>query len=93
MRGLRGTTGTRAAKETRGTRRTRGLRRIRWMRGLRKLMGLRRVRWVRGLTGLMWLLYIMIWLEHHGNRLYGVIRLLSKKWDGLDGYPLDCYDY
>ena len=23
----------------------------------------------------------MIWLEHHGNRLYGVIGLLSKKSD------------
>ena len=34
----------------------------------------------------MWLLYIntiyiVIWLKHHGNRLYGVIGLLSKKSD------------
>ena len=27
-------------------------------------------------------IYIVIWLEHHGNRLYGVIGLLSKKSDG-----------
>ena len=20
-------------------------------------------------------------------------RVTSKKWDGVDGYPLDCYDY
>ena len=26
----------------------------------------------------------MIWLEHHGNRLYGVMGLLTKKLDGLD---------
>ena len=48
---------------------------------------------MRGLTGLMWLLYIVIWLKHHGDRLYGIMGLLSKKWDGLDGYLLDCYDY
>ena len=38
----------------------------------------------------MWLLYIVIWLEHHGD---GTMGLLSKKWDGLDAYSLDCYDY
>ena len=31
-------------------------------------------------------IYIVIWLEHHGNRLYGVLALLSKKvgvdWSG-----------
>ena len=38
--------------------------------------------------------YIVTWLEHHGNKPYGVMGLLSKKsGDGLDGYPLDCYDY
>ena len=63
LRGLRGTTGTRGAKEKRRTRRTRRLRGIRRMRGL---------------TGLMWLLYIVIWLKHHGDRLYGIMGLLSK---------------
>ena len=55
------------------------------MRGLRKRRGL----WDRGLTGLMWLLYIyiVIWLERHGNRLYGVMGLLSKKVEWMDGYP------
>ena len=43
--------------------------------------------------------YIAIWLEHHGNRLYGFMGLLSKMSDwmersGLDWIPLrDCYDY
>ena len=27
-------------------------------------------------------LYIAIWLEHHGNRLYGFMRLWSKMLDG-----------
>ena len=45
-------------------------------------------------------IYIVIWLEHHGNRLYGFMRLRSKmsewmEWSGVEwsGYPLDCYDY
>ena len=31
--------------------------------------------------------YIVIWFEHHGNRLYGVMRLLSKLL-GVDGLSL-----
>ena len=47
-------------------------------------------------------IYIVMRLERHGNRLYGFMGLLSKKWDwiewsgvdGMDGwYPWDCYDY
>ena len=38
-------------------------------------------------------IYIVIWFEHHGNRLYGFMRLRSKMSDGWSGYPLDCYDY
>ena len=30
-------------------------------------------------------IYIVTWLEHHGNRLYGVLRLLSKSLSGVDG--------
>ena len=42
----------------------------------------------------MWLLYIntiyiVIWLKHHGNRLYGVMGLLSKMCE----WTVDCYDY
>ena len=39
-----------------------------------------------GLTWLMWLLYINchIWLEHHKNRLNGVMGLLSKNSDWMD---------
>ena len=34
----------------------------------------------------MWLLdiYIVIWLEHHGNRLYGFMGLRSKMSDWMD---------
>ena len=32
-------------------------------------MGAEGVDCLRGLTGLIWLLYIVIWLEHHGKRL------------------------
>ena len=55
---------------------------------------------MRGLTGLTGLrgdevaqeadrtdvtaIYIVIWLEHHLNRLYGVIGLLSKKCEWMD---------
>ena len=50
-------------------------------------MGLREVRLLRGLrglTGLMWLLYIYCdMVEQHGNRLYGAMGLLSKKWSGV----------
>ena len=35
---------------------------------------------------------IVIWLEHHKNRLNGVMGLLSKNSDWM-GYPLDCYGY
>ena len=30
-------------------------------------------------------IYIFIWLEHYGNRLYGIMGLLSKKskWSGV----------
>ena len=66
----------RGLSRTRGTRRTKGLRKLRWLTGL---TGLSRFKWLRGLTGLMWLLYIVMWLEHHGNRLYGFMELLSKK--------------
>ena len=43
-------------------------------------------------------MYIVRWLGHHGNRLYGFMGPLSKmlsgvEWSGVDGYPLDCYDY
>ena len=42
-------------------------------------------------------IYIAIWLEHHGNRLYGVMGLLSwVDWmNGLEWIPnpLDYYDY
>ena len=38
-------------------------------------------------------IYIVICLEHHGNRLYGVMGLLGKKSDGWSGVDLDCYDY
>ena len=30
-------------------------------------------------------MYIVRWLGHHGNRLYGFMRLQSKMWSGLDG--------
>ena len=30
-------------------------------------------------------IYIVIWLEHDGNRLYGFMGLLSKKSDGWMG--------
>ena len=40
--------------------------------------------------------YIVIWLERHGNRLYGVMGLYEQK-SGVDGWildtPLDCYNY
>ena len=67
------------------------LRMKRVKRGLGKVKG---VRWLRRLTGLMWTyIYIVVWLERHGKRLYGVMGLLSKKSsDGLDERPLDCYD-
>ena len=67
----------------RGLRRLGALRRMRVKRGLGKVRG---VRWLRRLTGLMWTyIYIVIWLERHGNKLYGVMGLLSKKsGDGLD---------
>ena len=40
-------------------------------------------------------IYIVIWLEYHGNRLYSVIGLLSKKLDGWKDelVGLDCYGY
>ena len=43
-------------------------------------------------------MYIVRWLGHNGNSLYGFMGLQSKmlEWvmDGwMDGYPLDCYDY
>ena len=40
-------------------------------------------------------MYIVRWLGHHGNRLDGFKGLWSKMldWTGVDGYPLDCYDY
>ena len=42
-------------------------------------------------------IYILIWLEHNRNRLYGAMGVLSKKSDGWvtgwSGYPLDCCDY
>ena len=31
-------------------------------------------------------IYLLIWLEHHGNRLYGILGLLSKS---RTGYTLD----
>ena len=82
--GAEGGAGERGA---RGSRQTRRLRRMTEMRLLRKLRGLSKLRGLnklRGLTGLIWLLYmyIVIWLEHHGNRLYGVMGFLSKKSDG-----------
>ena len=56
------------------------------MRGLKGLKGLRGLRW---LTGLMWLL-LMIWLEHLGNRLYGVMGLVIKKWSRwMEWIPLN----
>ena len=30
-------------------------------------------------------IYVVTWLEHHGKRLYGVLRLLSKSLSGVDG--------
>ena len=34
-------------------------------------------------------IYIVMWLEHHGNRLCGLIRLRRKKCDWMgDGIPL-----
>ena len=48
-------------------------------------------------------MYIVRWLGHNGNSLYGFMGPWSKmlewvsgvEWmDGwMDGYPLDCYDY
>ena len=44
-------------------------------------------------------MYIVRWLGHHGNRLYGFMGLRSKMSEWMDGwmewtgYPLDCYDY
>ena len=43
-----------------------------WTWGLRELRGLRGVKWLK------WLVYIVISFLHHGNRLYGVMGLLSK---------------
>ena len=34
-----------------------------------------RYKLLRGLRG--------VWFEQHGNRLYGVMGLLSKKWSGV----------
>ena len=31
-------------------------------------------------------IYIAIWLEHNGYRLYGFMGLRSKKWDWMDGW-------
>ena len=31
-------------------------------------------------------IYNVIWLEHHENRLYGVIGFLSKESDGWTGW-------
>ena len=85
----------------RGSRRSRGssgllgligLWRLRGLWGLRKLSGLRGLGRMRGLL----YIYIVRWLGHYSNRLYGFMELLSKmsEWvSGLDGYPLDCYDY
>ena len=66
------------------------------MRRMKEMWGLRKL---RGLTRLMWLLYtyVVIYLEYHGNRLYGAMGVLSKKSDGWvtgwSGYPSDCFDY
>ena len=48
-------------------------------------------------------MYIVRWLGHNGNSLYGFMGLHSKmlewvsgvgEWSGwMDGYPLGCYDY
>ena len=44
-------------------------------------------------------MYVVSWVGHHGNRLYGFMRLQSKMlsgvdgWSGVDGYHLDCYGY
>ena len=38
-------------------------------------------------------IYIVIWFEHHGNRLYGFMWLRNKMLVWMDEYPLDCYDY
>ena len=35
----------------------------------------------------MWRLYIVMWLEHHGNRLYGFMELLSKKLGKMGNTP------
>ena len=38
-------------------------------------------------------IYIVIWLEHYGNRLYDdLLGLLSKMSMWVTGYPFDCYD-
>ena len=42
-------------------------------------------------------MYIVRWLGHNGNSLYGFMGLQSKmlEWvsgvEWMDGYPLDCY--
>ena len=64
------------------------------MRGQRNLRGLTEVDWAEGgevaegADGIdMAAIYITIWFEHHGRRLYGVLELLNKKsgdWFGLD---------
>ena len=33
-------------------------------------------------------IYIVIWFEHHGNRLYGFMGLRSKMLEWMDGKPL-----
>ena len=33
--------------------------------------------------GMLWLLYIVIWSEHHRNRIYGVLGVLKKKSDWI----------
>ena len=40
-------------------------------------------------------IHVVRWLGHHGKRLDGFMGLRSKmlEWTGVDGYPLDCYDY
>ena len=70
---------------------------------------MRKLRWMRGLTGLSAEVVevaegadetdvVAIYILSYGENtiVIGYMALWgfwSKSWTGLDGYPLDCYDY
>ena len=55
-----------------------------WAKGAEGALGARGLRELRGLRRIRGLLYIINvrWLGHHGNRLYGFMRLRSKMLTG-----------